>query len=273
VALALRLKKEISVPVDAKCISPDKFAGMSLGEIGKTELWVGNRKQKLGDFFTVEGTLGKTPREVALRLSGDMSKFRRLGAGMTAGEVEVQGDVGMRTGEKMKGGRISVAGNVGSWAGLEMKGGVIEVKKDAGDYIGGAYRGSTKGMSGGTIIIHGNAGTEVGSYMRKGFIKVGGDVKQFAGIHMRNGVLLVQGSAGERAGAYMTGGKIILCGRTPSILPTFTIDAIKGKAKANGEKITGPFYLFLGDLAEHGNGKLYVSQNENEHLKSYEKLL
>ncbi len=273
VTLTLRLKKPLKAPVDAKCISPDRFAGKSLGEVAKSELWVGNRMRMLGDIFAIEGDLGKTPAEVALRLSGDLRTFRRLGAGMTEGEVQIQGDVGMRTGEKMKGGGIAVMGSVGSWTGLEMKGGAIEVQKDAGDYIGGAYRGSTKGMQGGTITIHGNAGTEVGSYMRRGLIKVYGDIGQFAGIHMKNGVLVVQGRAGERAGAYMTGGKIILCGEIPSILPTFTIDAVKGKAKANAEEIKGPFYLFLGDLAEHGSGRLYVSQNENEHLKGFEELL
>lgn len=271
--LTLRLEKTLRVPVDAKGISPDMFAGKSVEEVAKSELGVGNRKRMLRDVFTVEGTLGKTPGEVTLRLSGDLSAFRSLGRGMTDGDVEIQGDVGMRTGEKMRGGRIVVAGSVGSWAGLEMRGGMIEVKKDAGDYIGGAYRGSTRGMRGGTIIVHGNAGTEVGSYMQKGLIKVYGDVKQFAGIHMRNGALIVQGRAEERAGAYMSGGKIILCGRVPSILPTFTIDAIKGKAKAGGEEIKGPFYLFLGDRTENGSGKLYVSQNVNDHLKGYEELL
>ena len=71
----------------------------------------------------------------------------------------------------------------------------------------------------------------------------------------------------------MQGGKIILCNHVASILPTFTIDNIKSKAKAEGEEIKEPFYLFIGDLAEHGNGKLYVSKNKNEHLKGYEELL
>ncbi len=71
----------------------------------------------------------------------------------------------------------------------------------------------------------------------------------------------------------MTGGKIVLCSHIPSILPTFTIDSIKSRAKAEGEEIKGPFYLFIGDLTEHGNGKLYVMKSKNEHLERYEELL
>jgi len=271
--VVLRLKRELRVPINAECISPNVFAGKSLGEIMGLQLWEGNRKCSLGDVFEVEGNCGKTPGEVTIHLIGNLSKVQRIGVGMIEGEVRVQGDVGMHLGEEMKGGKIMVEGNAGSWVGSAMKGGIIEVRKNAGDYIGAAYRGSIKGMQGGAIIIHGNAGAEVGCYMRKGLIKIYGNVDQFVGIRMRNGTIVVQGNAKERAGAYMTGGKIILCNHVASILPTFSIDSIKSKAKAEGEKIKEPFYLFIGDLVEHGNGKLYVSKNKNEHLKGYEELL
>lgn len=272
-AVMLHLKKELRVPINAECISPNVFAGKSLSKIAELQFWEGNRKRSLGDVFEVEGNCGKTPSEVTIHLVGNLSKAQRICAGMTEGEVRIQGDVGMHLGEEMKGGKITVEGNAGSWVGSAMKGGVIEVRKNAGDYIGAAYRGSTKGMQGGTIIIHGNAGAEVGCYMRKGFIKVYGDIDQFVGIRMRNGTIIVKGNTKERAGAFMKGGKIILCNHVASILPTFTIDNIKSKAKAEGEEIKEPFYLFIGDLAEHGNGKLYVSKNKNEHLKGYEELL
>jgi formylmethanofuran dehydrogenase subunit C len=271
--VVLRLKKELRVPINAECISPNVFAGKSLGEIAELQLWEGNRKRSLGDVFEVEGSCGKTPSEVTIHLVGELSKVQRIGAGMTEGQVKVQGDVGMHIGDEMKGGKITVEGNAGSWVGSAMKGGMIEVKKNAGDYIGAAYRGSTKGMRGGTIIIHGNAGTEVGCYMKKGFIKVYGDIDQFVGIRMKNGTISVKGNTKERAGAYMKGGKIILCNHVASILPTFTIDSIKSKAKAERKEIKEPFYLFIGDLVEHGNGKVYVSKNKNEHLKGYEELL
>jgi len=272
-AITLRLKKELKVPINAECISPNVFAGKSIEEIAELPLWEGNCKRSLNDIFEIGGDCGKTPSEVIIHLVGSLSKAQRIAASMSDGEVKIRGDVGMHLGEEMKGGKITVDGNVGSWAGSAMKGGTIEVEKDAGDYIGGAYRGSTKGMQGGAIIIRGNAGTEVGCYMRKGLIKIYGNVDQFVGIRMRNGTIVVQGNAKERAGAYMIGGKIILCSHIPSVLPTFTIDSIKSKAKAEGEEIKGPFYLFIGDLTENGNGKLYVPKNRNEHLKDYEAML
>ena len=271
-ALRLSLKRELRVPVDAQCISPDAFSGKTIEEIAKLPMWEGNRKRPLGDIFKIEGSCGKKPGEVTIDIIGDLSKVGRVGSSMTDGEIKAQGSVGMHLGEEMKGGRISVKGNAGSWAGSAMKGGTIVVKNSCGDYVGAAYRGSTKGMRGGSITIHGNAGTEVGRFMRKGVIRVLGDVGQFVGIHMKNGEIVVQGDADGRAGAYMTGGKIILCGHTASVLPTFTFDSVKGKAKAEGQEIKGPFYMFVGDLTEDGSGRLYVSKDRNQYLKNFEEL-
>ena len=54
---------------------------------------------------------------------------------MKTGEIVVNGDCGMHTGEKMLGGKITVNGNVGGWTGNEMKAGTIEIHGDAGDYL------------------------------------------------------------------------------------------------------------------------------------------
>jgi formylmethanofuran dehydrogenase subunit C len=272
-SIKLHLKKEVKAPVNAECISPDVFAKTPVNEIAMLQLQEGNRKRRLDEIFEIEGKCGKTPDEVTIYLIGDLSKFKRVGSGMTGGTIEVQGDVGMHVGEEMNGGTIRVQGNAGSWLGSRMKNGAIEVQEDAGNYIGGAYRGSKNGMRGGVITIHGNAGTEVGSYMRNGLIKIHGNVDQFLGICMRNGTIIVEGDSGERPGAFMTGGKIILFGHIPSILPTFTIHSMKRSVKVKQGKIKQPFYLFIGDLSEHGNGKLYVSKNMNAHFKGYENLL
>ncbi len=271
--LTLQLKKTLTVPVDAGCISPDVVAGKPLREVAKLPVWEGNRKRNLSDVFDIRGESGPTCAKTAIRLVGALSKARRIGADMTDGLIEVRGDVGMHLGEKMRGGTVTVDGNADSWAGSEMEDGTIVVKKNAGDYIGAAYRGSARGMKGGTIVIHGNAGTEVGGNMRKGTIHIHGDVDQFVGIRMKNGAIIVHGAAKGRAGAFMTGGKLVLCNRVESVLPSFTVDSIKTKAKAAGESFDGPFYLFIGDLAEHGNGKLYVSKNRNPQLKHLEELL
>ena len=270
--ITLTPKRLFKFPIEAACISPDTFAEKSVREIAALPLWEGNRKRALSELFKIEHKT--TPSEnPSIRISGDVGRVRRIGAKMSSGKIIIEGNAGMHLGEEMKGGTISVAGNVGSWAGCMMRKGTIEIRGNAGDYVGAAYRGSTRGMGGGVIIIHGNAGNEVGCFMRKGLIKIYGNVGQLAGIHMKNGTILIRRNSEGRAGAEMLGGKIILCGYIPSILPTFTIDGVKSSVKIDGEKVDGPFYRFLGDLAENGNGKLYVSQKQNTHLKAFERFL
>jgi formylmethanofuran dehydrogenase subunit C len=236
-------------------------------------LWEGNKQRTLGELFETEGDATDKPENLSIHVHGEVQKVTRIGSGMSAGEIIVSRDVGVHLGEEMKGGTIIVGGNADSWLGSMMKGGTIEVKGSAGDYVGAAYRGSVKGMRGGTIIIQGNAGNELGCFMRKGLIKVYGSTAQFAGVHMKDGAILVMGDSDGRAGAEMTGGKIVIKGRMSEVLPTFTIDSVKAKVKVNGDEVTGPFYLFVGDLAESGEGKLYLAQSANPHLKFYEQFL
>jgi len=269
----MRPKYLFKVPVEAECISPDAFAGKTLEEVGSLQVWEGNRQRSLGDLFFIEGDDSVAPEKMTIQLLGDVQKVRRIGSGMSAGEIAIQRDAGMHLGEEMRGGKITVGGNTDSWTGAMMKDGVIEVRGNAGDYVGAAYRGSVKGMRGGAIIIHGSAGNELGCFMRKGLIKVYGSAGQFVGMHMKNGTIFVGGNSEGRAGAEMTGGKIVVCGNVPSVLPTFSIDSVKPRVKINGEETTGPFYLFIGDVTEEGEGKLYISQASNPHLKFYDQYL
>jgi len=271
--ITLHPKHVFKFPIEGECISPDLFAEKTAKEIVTLQIWEGNRERPLGELFKIRHETNSLSEEFTIRIRGDVSQVRRIGAKMSMGNIIVDGDAGMHLGEEMSGGIITVTGNADSWTGSMMKKGTIEIKGNAGDYIGASYRGSTQGMSGGKIVIHGNAGYEVGCFMRNGLIKVYGDVGRFAGIHMRNGTIFIQGNSEGRAGAQMINGKIVVCGYIPSILPTFTIDDIRPKVKVNGEKVEGPFYRFVGDLADEGNGKLFVSQTRNPHLNSYEEYL
>lgn len=271
--IALTPKRQFKVPIEAECITPDNFAEKSMDEINKLPLWEGNKKRLLSELFKIESKTNEPLNEATIQVCRDISKVRRIGAKMCQGKIIIDGNAGMHLGEEMKGGTIIVSGNAGSWTGSMMKNGTIEIKGDAGDYIGAPYRGSTQGMNGGTIVIHGNAGNELGCFMRKGLIKVCGNVGQFAGMHMKDGTIFIQGNSDGRAGAEMLEGKIIVCGYIPSVLPTFTIDSISPSTKIDGEKIEGPFYRFIGDLTENGNGKLFVSKDKNPHLSFYEKYL
>ena len=180
----------------------------------------------------------------------------------------------MHTGEKMAGGKITINGNIGGWSGNDMKGGLIEVHGDAGDYLASPYRGTSTGMKGGLIIVDGKVGSDVGCYLKGGILKIAGGAGRFLGYHMSDGAILVDKEVDTRAGACMTGGKIVITGTIPEVMPTFTIDSIKPKVKIDDtQTVQGPFYVFLGDLSEHGTGKIFVNKANNPQLKTYEKYL
>ncbi|MCW4025219.1 MAG: formylmethanofuran dehydrogenase subunit C [Candidatus Bathyarchaeota archaeon] len=269
--ITLTPKRKFDAPIQAPCINPDTFQGKKRSEIAKLPLTEGNRNFTLGDLFEIVEDKTESP---SITINADVSRVKRIGQGMTSGEIVINSDVGMHTGEKMSGGKITVNGNAGDWTGSEMKGGIIQVNGDAGDYTASPYRGTSTGMKGGQIIVTGNVGTEVGGYMRGGLIKVGGNAGRFLGYHMIDGVIFIEKQTEYRIGACMTGGKIILGGEVEELLPSFTIDGVKPKVKINKEtSVQGPFYVFLGDMAEHGTGKLFVNKANNPALKSYEKYL
>jgi formylmethanofuran dehydrogenase subunit C len=110
--------------------------------------------------------------------------------------------------------------------------------------------------------------------MGKGIIKIYGSAGQFLGFRMHDGTIYVQRDCEGRAGACMVDGKIVVGGLLESVLPSFTIDGIRPKVKIEENEVAeGPLYVFLGDLSENGNGKLYVSKQKNPHLQTYEKFL
>lgn len=273
--IRIRPAKEFRYPVIAECISPDVLRGKTLDEISSLQAREGNKQRKLSELFKIEEVRGETAvNGCVVSVQGDVSKVRRIGLSMKDGEIVVNGDVGMHLGEEMKGGKITVQGNAGAWAGSMMGGGTIEIHGNAGDYLAAPYRGSTKGMHGGKIVVYGNVGNEAGACMRNGIIKIYGKAGQFTGLRMCEGTIYVQKDCEERAGACMVNGKIVVGGFLRSVLPTFTIDGLKKTVKVEeDEAVEGPLYVFLGDLVEHGAGKLYVSKNMNPHLSHFEKFL
>ena len=55
-------------------------------------------------------------------------------------------------------------------------------------------------------------------------------------------------------------------------MPTFSIDSVKAKVKFDEtESASGPFYVFIGDIAENRNRKIFISKQNNPHLSSYER--
>ncbi len=270
--ITLTVAEQLTYPIMAECVTPDNFQGKNVEEIEAFEVWEGNKKKKLGDVFRIELVADGTSNVV---INGDAAEVRRVGSRMKTGEMVVNGNIGMHLGEKMSGGKITVNGNAGQWVGSEMKGGLIEIHGNSGDYLASPYRGSDTGMKGGKIIVDGNVGSDSCCYLKGGTVKIRGAAGPFLGFRMKDGAVHVEKKCASRAGANMSGGKIIISGALEEPMPTFSIDSIKPKVKLDEtETVQGPFYVFIGDLAENSTGgKVFVSKANNPHMSSYEKFL
>jgi len=273
VQVKITAKKTLILPVDAEVITPDAIDSLSLSKVESLYVWEGNRRRPLGELFDVEFIDSDEDDALTLWVRGDLKSVRRIGSHMSFGRILIDGDVGMYLGENMKGGMIQVKGNAGSWLGSDMNAGLIEVLGDAGDFVGAPPRGLTRGMSGGRIHVKGSVGNECGCWMDDGVIIVDGDLGLFGGIHMRGGVILTRGNTLSRIGAGMVNGKVVVLGNVPSILPSFTFEEIRKSTRVGNDRVEGPFYMFSGDLAEDGKGRLYIAISENNHLHFIEKYL
>ncbi|MEM3585786.1 MAG: formylmethanofuran dehydrogenase subunit C [Candidatus Jordarchaeaceae archaeon] len=272
VTVELTPLEQTKLPIEAEVITPNNFAGKTIEEIKKLEVWKGNRKKKLGDLFKVSGETAKSAEQISIVINGDVPTVKRIGQGMSAGEIIIKGKVGMHVGAMMTGGKIVVEKDADHWAGAEMQAGEIHIKGNAGNYLGAAYRGSYEGMTPlekgvkGVIIVEGNAGSEVASRMVDGKVIVKGNIGAFAGLHMSGGLLVVYGNAQERVGGEMTKGNIVILGKLSELLPTFKFEEEVPEVVLDGEKFIGPFLRFSGDLAEEGKGSIYISKKNNPHL-------
>src|ERR671923_3099797 len=179
--LTLTLREQPVVPLEADVLCPDRLAGASREEIEALPVWHGNERTRVGEFFDVTGSGDD------VRVEGDLSRVKLVGAGMTFGRLTVAGDVGMHAGAGMTGGELHVEGDAGDWAGAGMRGGRLVVRGSAGRQLGGVYPGERAGMRGGEIVVHGDAGAQTGAGLRRGLIAVAGRVGGAARLRMLGG--------------------------------------------------------------------------------------
>ena len=277
--LRLTPKKMPGIPVEAEIITPDAVAGKTLKEVRDLTVYVGNTERTLGDFFKVSGKTAEKASEQLIVVDGEVPDVKYIGSGMTAGQVLVEGCVGMHAGAQMEGGELVVTGSASDWAGAEMKGGLLRIHGDAGNQLGAAYRGSPEGMTGGCIVVGGNVGVEAGAFIRRGMIVIQRDVGPFLGVHMNGGEIFVFGRAARRLGAEAKGnGGFIAClGEVEALLPTYVHDTTYrpdfmklylrqlrdqlGIAEA-GEYLDTSFGRYRGDLAVGGTGEILIAEKK-----------
>ena len=217
--LTLTLREEPAVPLEAEVLSPDHVASASRAEIEALPVWHGNERTRVGEFFEVSGSGDE------VRVEGDLSRVKLVGAGMTTGRLTIAGHVGMHAGAGMRGGELHVEGDAGDWAGAGMRGGRLVVRGSAGRQLGGVYAGERAGMRGGEIVVHGDAGGQAGAGLRRGLIAVAGRVGEAAGLRMLAGTIVALGGVGARVGAGMRRGSIVsMAPATP--LATFVFSCV-----------------------------------------------
>jgi formylmethanofuran dehydrogenase subunit C len=261
-------KKAIDIKLESDVITPDSFAGKSAEEIGKLSVWQGPKTYPLSDFFEVVGSAGSSAAETLIRIKGDATRVKRIGEGMSAGKIEIEGSAGMHVGTGMKGGEIVVYRDADSWAGMEMLGGLLHIKGNAGDHVGCAYRGKWHGMKGGRIVIEGSARHQLGGGMDGGEILVEGNVEGFCGIRQNGGLIVVKGRALRGVGAEMAGGTIVLGGKIERFSPGFEFVSMENSVRSGDIELIGEFKKFTGDYAisKRAKGALYVVADVNPEL-------
>jgi len=244
--VTLKVKEVPETGLEVENITPDAFAGMDVKDVSELIIHAGKKKVGISDFFRVSGKTAKTASKQKITIEGSNTLLKRIGEGMSGGEIKVLGDVGYHLGEYMTGGKIHVSGNAGSWIGTCMSGGEIVIEGNAGSYIGASSRGLREGMSGGRILVLNDVGTEIGVGLMDGEIIVEGAASSFVGSYMSGGVIRLSGISG-RIGYAMRAGVIEVLDK--SFKAPFYF-------KQTGEE--GEFQIFEGDVSFKGRGRIKV---------------
>lgn len=270
-AITLTLRAPVARRLEVECITPNAFAALDESAIARLPVWDGPHIVPLGDVFGVRG--GHSDR---VRVAGDLAMIDAVGAGMAAGELQVEGNVGRYVGTRMSGGVLRVSGDAAYGAGLEMTGGLLDIAGHAGDRLGAGRLAASRGMTGGEIVVRGNAGAEIGAAMRRGTVIVAGNAGPRAGLGMIAGNVIVLGSAGEDAGRFNKRGTIAVFGRVsvPSTYrfactyrpPHIAVTVVHlrthhGLAVADDGPATR-FSRYSGDMAELGRGEILARSDE-----------
>lgn len=264
--LTFRVRVASEQRLDVSPLTPQRLAGKSEREISNLELQTTRRAVRVGDLFDVSN--GSAEHIV---LEGGSEKFDRVGEGMDAGSITINGDVGNGAGREMAGGRLTINGNSGHWTASGMTAGLIEISGDVGDRLGGPLAGEVEGMNGGMVVVRGRAGARAADRLRRGILIIESDAGDDAGSRMLAGTLIVCGSA-SRTGYLMRRGTIILGASRGSFGPTY-VDCgcheltahrliaayVREASPRSAEFLRGSLRRFVGDTAVLGKGEIFVA--------------
>jgi formylmethanofuran dehydrogenase subunit C len=204
--LTLTAKETFPTRVDASPLLPEYLQDLSIAQIERTPLVLGNRETHVSELFQVAGSL----HDGVLRFDGDLTRLQRIGRAMSRGRIEVHGSPAHECGAEMSGGALVIRGDSGHALGIQQRGGTISVTGSVGDNLGGCYPGSLRGQRGGTILVGGNAGHGAGQYQRRGLIVIAGNAGDDAALAQRAGTLVIGGNVGERCAYDQRRGTVVV---------------------------------------------------------------
>ncbi|GLK80693.1 formylmethanofuran dehydrogenase subunit C [Methylopila turkensis] len=174
-------------------------------DLASLKIGYGGRRVALAELFEISGAA-----DGRLTVAGGGVELDNVAAGLTDGEVVVEGDVGARLAQGATGGAVLVKGSAGDYAASELAGGKVTVEGDVGERLGAASAGARRGMSGGVVTVGGSAGVRAAERQRGGVIVVKGDTAEGAATDMIAGTLAVGGALGAKAGRGMKRGTLLL---------------------------------------------------------------
>lgn len=272
-AVSLKLKKSPTLPLTVDALNPDRINHLPHDALEQRLVRHGNRQEPVTEWFDVAGSA----EDLVVRWHGQLQRVHGIGAGMTAGHVEIHGGAGRHVASRMSGGTVDAFHDVGDFCGAEMRRGLVRVRGSAADFAGAAYPGSAQGMRGGTLLVHGSVGRQAGQRMRRGLMGVGQNAGPWLAADMLAGTIVVGGAAELPIGAQMRRGTIVILGQsTADPLPNF-------RAAYHGQPLAIQLVLrelqsldfplpdsawqqlqqFSGDLLEGGRGELFFAGRQS----------
>lgn len=270
VRIELTLRQAPPLRVDLRGLLPAALAELGVAQIEQLRFGHGRDTVPLAEWFSVQRheSDGDQP---ALRLVGDCRRFDRIGTGLAAGSIVVEGSAGDYVGAGMSGGELRVQGDAGLLAACEMAGGRLQVQGSVGDWAASALPGNLDGMRGGSFIVGGDAGQRFGDRMRRGTAVVHGRAGDLLASRMVAGTIAVAGPVGAQPGYGMRRGSLVLAGPPCTPGPTF-VPAIadvpvawqllaRSLARHGGAFATlaqRRMQRHLGDLSAQGKGELIL---------------
>lgn len=212
-ALTLSLREGPHQRIDMSPLTPCRLLRLTLDDIAALELHAGNRRRRVAELFDISGC---DARRLVIRNS--RTGLDNIGAGMSEGELVVEGDCGNYLGQDLRGGLIEVRGNSGHWTASGMHGGMIRIAGDCGDFAAAALPGKRQGMCGGVLLVRGGLGDRAGDRMRRGYLLAQGDAGGYCGARMLAGTIAILGRVGPKPGYAMRRGTLLLS-HAPADLP------------------------------------------------------